>query len=89
MSRQTYSLIGDRRFAVGEQSLAQAAPLHFSFETGLLALLCLLILSIFTEKIGRSLGINGAIFLFLLVYYSMFLVSASRAFLWRRFMPLH
>ena len=47
-----------------EESLAQAAPLHFSFETGLLALSCLLILSIFTEKIGRRLGIPGAIFPF-------------------------
>ncbi len=47
-----------------EKSLAQAAPLHFSFETGLLALSCLLILSIFTEKIGSRLGIPGAIFLF-------------------------
>ena len=47
-----------------EQSLAQAAPLHFSFETGLLALSCLLFLSIFTERIGLRLGIPGAIFLF-------------------------
>ena len=57
-------MIGDRGFVVVEESLAQAAPLHFSFETGLLALSCLLILSIFTEKIGRRLGIPGAIFLF-------------------------
>ena len=66
-------MIGDRGFAVVEQSLAQATPLHFSFETGLLALSCLLILSIFTEKIGRRLGIPGAIFLFFVgLFFSYF-----------------
>ena len=68
MSRHAYSLIGVGGVAVFEQSLAQAAPLHFSFETGLLALSCLLILSIFTEKIGRQLGMPGAIFLFWLIF---------------------
>ena len=82
-------MIGDRGFGVFEQSLAQAAPMHFSFETGLLALSCLLILSIFTEKIGRRLGISGAIFLFLLVYFFMFPALALRVFPWRRYMPLH
>lgn len=82
-------MIVDRGFAVVEQSLAQAATLHFSFETGLLALSCLLILSIFTEKIGRRLGIPSAIFLFLLVCFFMFPASALRVFPWRRFMPLH
>ena len=48
----------------GEQALGQVSQLHFSFETGLMALSCLLILSIFAEKIGLRIGIPGSIFLF-------------------------
>jgi len=42
----------------------EMAHLHFSFETGLLGLSCLLILSILTEKLGLRIGIPGSIFLF-------------------------
>ena len=49
---------------VGEQALDQVPQLHFSFEAGLMALSCLLILSIFAEKIGLRIGIPGSIFLF-------------------------
>ena len=49
---------------IGEQSLDQVSQLHFSFEAGLMALSCLLILSIFAEKIGLRIGIPGSIFLF-------------------------
>ena len=42
----------------------EIAHLHFSFETGLLGLSCLLILSILTEKLGLRIGIPGSIFLF-------------------------
>ena len=46
-------------------SVAHAVDhLHFSFETGLLALSCLLVVSIFTEKVGLQIGIPGSIFLF-------------------------
>ena len=49
---------------MAEQALDQVSRLHFSFETGLMALSCLLILSILAEKIGLRVGIPGAIFLF-------------------------
>lgn len=48
-----------------EPTVTQAAThFHFSFETGLLALACLLVLSIVTEKVGLRIGIPGSMFLF-------------------------
>ena len=50
---------------LADPSVAHAVDhLHFSFETGLLALSCLLVVSIFTEKVGLQIGIPGSIFLF-------------------------
>ncbi len=74
---------------LADPSVAHAVDhLHFSFETGLLALSCLLVVSIFTEKVGLQIGIPGSIFLFFAGLFRIYLDLVLKAFRLRRFMLL-
>ena len=44
---------------VGEEVMGQVSQLYFSFQAGLMALSCLLMMSIFAKKIGLHIGILG------------------------------
>jgi len=75
--------------ALVDPPLAHAVEhLHFSFETGLLALSCLLVVSILTEKVGLRMGIPGSIFLCFAGLFRTYLDLALKAFRLKRFMWL-
>ena len=80
----TYELVAD-----GAQPLVEAiSSFHFTFESALVCLSLLILVSIFFDKFGAKLGMPGSIFLFYAGFSFIYWDTTFACLRWKRFVCL-